>query len=62
MKIREAVFILKMIKDECEKDHLDSEAQACDLAIRILHFWDLNVKYIQDLEREGKSHDTNGSL
>ena len=62
MKVVEAMHILGMIKDECEKDHLDSEAQACDLAIRILNFWDLNLKYIHNLEREGKSHDTDGSL
>ena len=62
MKVREAVFILKMIRESCEKAHMDTEAASLDLAIRILNFWDLNVKYIQDLEREGKSHDTNGSL
>lgn len=54
MKVCEAVHILGIIKDECEKDHLDSEAEACSLAIQVLNFWNLNVKYIQDLEKEGE--------
>ena len=53
MKVIEAVHILGMIQKECEKEHMDSEAEACELAIKVLNFWGLNVKYIQDLERQG---------
>ena len=52
MKALEAVHILRMIKEQCEKEHMDSEAEACNMAIQVLNFWDLNVKYIQDLEQE----------
>ena len=54
MKVIEAVHILEMIRQECEKEHMDSEAEACELAVKVLNFWDLNVKYIQDLEQEGE--------
>ena len=50
MKVIEAVHILGMIQKECEKEHMDSEAEALNMAIQIMHFWDLNVKFIQDLE------------
>ena len=53
MKVIEAVHILGMIQRECEKEHMDSEAEACELAVKVLNFWDLNVKFIQDLERQG---------
>ena len=52
MKVIEAVHILGMIQKECEKEHMDSEAEACKLAIKVLNFWELNVKYIRDLEGE----------
>lgn len=52
MKVIEAVHILGMIQQECEKDHMNSAAEACELAIKVLNFWGLNVRYIQDLERE----------
>lgn len=51
MKVIEAVHILGMIQKECEKEHMDSEAEACELAIKVLNFWGLNVKYILDLEK-----------
>ena len=54
MKVIEAVHILGMIKEQCEKEHMDSEAEACNMAIQVLNFWDLNVKYIQDLEKAQK--------
>ena len=53
MKACEAVHILGMIQQECEKEHMESEAEACELATKVLNFWDLNVRYIQDLERQG---------
>lgn len=53
MKASEAVHILGMIQQECEKEHMESEAEACELAIKVLNFWDLNVRYIQELERQG---------
>ena len=52
MKVVEAVHILKMFQESCEKEHMDSEAEALSLAIQIMRFWDLNVKFIQDLERQ----------
>ena len=55
MKVIEAVHILGMIQRECEKNHMDSEAKACELAIKVLNFWGLNVKYIQDLEEGEQS-------
>ena len=51
MKVVEAMHILGMIQKECEKEHMDSEAEALSLAIQVLNFWDLNVKYILDLEK-----------
>lgn len=51
MKVIEAVHILEMIKQECEKEHMDSEAEALNMAIQVLNFWGLNVKYILDLEK-----------
>lgn len=51
MKVVEAMHILGMIQKECEKEHMDSEAEACKLAIKVLNFWGLNVKYILDLEK-----------
>lgn len=51
MKVIEAVHILEMIRQECKKEHMDSEAEACALAIKVLNFWGLNVKYIQELEQ-----------
>ena len=53
MKASEAVHILGMIREQCEQAHMDSEAEACNLAIQVLSFWDLNVKFIQSLEKEG---------
>lgn len=52
MKVCEAVYVLKMFRESCEKEHMDTEVEACDLAIRILNFWDLNVQYILSLEQE----------
>lgn len=52
MKVVEAMHVLKMFQESCEKEHMDSEAEACELAIKVLNFWGLNVRYIQDLERE----------
>lgn len=34
MKACEAVHILRMIQDECEKQHMDGEAEALQMAIR----------------------------
>lgn len=34
MKVSEAVHILRMIQDECEKQHMDSEAEALQMAIK----------------------------
>lgn len=52
MKVVEAMHVLKMFQESCEKEHMDSEAEALSLAIQIMRFWDLNVKFIQDLERQ----------
>ena len=53
MKVSVAVHIMGMIQLDCDKEHMESEAEACELAIKVLNFWDLNVRYIQDLERQG---------
>ena len=51
MKAVEAIYILNMFKESCEKEHMDTEAEALNMAIQVLNFWDLNVKYILDLEK-----------
>lgn len=61
MKACEAVHILGMIQQECEKEHMESEAEACELAIKVLNFWDLNVRYIHELEHEG-DHSTGNCI
>ena len=55
MKVVEAMHVLKMFQESCEKEHMDSEAEALSLAIQVLNFWDLNVKFIQDLEKGEQS-------
>lgn len=51
MKVVEAIYVLNMFKESCEKEHMDTEAEALNMAIQVLNFWDLNVKYILDLEK-----------
>ena len=51
MKAVEAIYVLNMFKESCEKEHMDTEAEALNMAIQVLNFWDLNVKYILDLEK-----------
>lgn len=57
MRIVEAVHVLGMIREECKKEHLDTEAEACDLAIKILKYWGMNRAYIHDLEFVADSQD-----